>query len=182
MALASAELSELDVPAREAYAGARTWFDEATNATYNRVGYNARNTGKVFVPKKNEKFLHHESMTAISVMCRIFMAKDKKDPALGGVQLLVRDLPDWKPEAVDFYYWYWASFALFQYDGPDGPLWKKWEAPMKNALVPNQKTAANGCAQGSWNSEEDRWGFEGGRVYAVALNTLTLETYYRYAH
>ena len=52
--------------------------------------------------------------------------------------------------------------------------------PLKNALVPNQKVARDGCAGGSWNSEEDRWGFEGGRVYAAALNAMTLETYYRY--
>ncbi|HEY3226120.1 MAG TPA: prenyltransferase/squalene oxidase repeat-containing protein [Planctomycetota bacterium] len=182
MALASAELSELDVPAREAYTGARKWFDQVTDTTYNRVGYNAKSSGKVYVPGKNENFVHHETMTAINVLCRIFMAKNKKDLALGGVQLLVRDLPEWKAGFVDFYYWYYATFALFQYDGPDGPYFKKWSEPMKNAIVPNQKVSKAGCATGSWSSEEDRWGFEGGRVYAVALNALTLETYYRYSH
>jgi hypothetical protein len=115
-------------------------------------------------------------------MCRIFMSKDKKDPALGGVALLVKDLPEWKQDVIDFYYWYYSSLALFQYDGPDGPYWKKWNEPMKNAIVPNQKTGKDGCANGSWTSEEDRWGFEGGRVYAVAINALTLEVYYRYAN
>jgi len=182
MALYSAELAELEVPAREAYEKARLWFNKVTDATYNRVGYNAKGTGKVYVPGKNEKFTHHETMTAIAVLCRIFMAKDKKDPALGGVELLVRDLPEWKANAIDFYYWYWATFALFQYDGPDGTYFKRWSEPMKNAIVPNQKVSNAGCAYGSWNGEEDRWGFEGGRVYAVALNTLTLEAYYRYAH
>ncbi|HKS16133.1 MAG TPA: squalene--hopene cyclase, partial [Planctomycetota bacterium] len=62
------------------------------------------------------------------------------------------------------------------------PYWKKWNEPMKNALVPNQKTGKDGCQNGSWTSEEDRWGFEGGRVYAVAINALTLEVYYRYAN
>jgi hypothetical protein len=28
----------------------------------------------------------------------------------------------------------------------------------------------------------DRWGFEGGRVYATAINALTLEVYYRYGN
>jgi hypothetical protein len=181
MALVSAELSELEVPAHDAYSGARTWFDSVTDSTiYSRAGYNGKSSGKVFVPGKNENFRHHETMTAIGVLDRIFMAKNKLDPALEGVQLLVADLPEWKANAIDFYYWYHASYAIFHYDGPDGRFWKKWTEPLKNAIVPNQKTAADGCVNGSWSSEEDRWGFEGGRVYAVAINALSLETYYRY--
>jgi len=181
MALVSAELSELKVPVPKAYENAAKWFDSVTEpATSHRVGYNGKASGKVFVPGKNENFVHHETMTAISVLCRMYMKKDKADPAIAGVELLVKDLPEWKADAIDFYYWYHASFALFHYDGPDGPLWKKWNEPLKNALVPNQKTAVDGCAGGSWASEEDRWAFEGGRVYAVALNALTLETYYRF--
>jgi hypothetical protein len=182
MALKSAELSELEFHRERCYGGAKMWFDEVTEATYHRVGYNAKGSGKVYVPGKNESYTHHESMTAVAVMCRIFMSKDKKDPALNGVNLLVKDLPDWKNEVIDFYYWYYASLALFQYDGPDGAYWKKWNEPMKNALVPNQKTAKDGCQNGSWTCEEERWGFEGGRVYAVAINALTLEVYYRYAN
>jgi len=60
-------------------------------------------------------------------------------------------------------------------------MWRKWNEPMKNALVPNQQAAKGGCRNGSWDPEGDRWGFEGGRVYATALNALTLEVYYRYA-
>jgi hypothetical protein len=113
-------------------------------------------------------------------MSRIFMQKRKSEPALGAVKLLVSDLPEWKTNKIDFYYWYYATLALFQYDGPDGPMWKKWNEPMKNALVPNQKTAKDGCRNGSWDPDAERWGSEGGRVYAVALNALTLEVYYRY--
>jgi hypothetical protein len=181
MALKSAELSELQVPTRESYEKAKKWFDEATNPSgYYRVGYNARASGPVYIPGVNENFKHHESMTAVGVLCRIFMSKDKKDPTLGGVQLLVSDLPAWKPDLIDYYYWYYASLALFQYDAPNGPYWKKWNEAMKDALVPNQKTAKDGCANGSWTSENERWGAEGGRVYAVAINALTLEVYYRY--
>ena len=98
------------------------------------------------------------------------------------VTLIASDLPEWKQHKVDFYYWYYASLALFQYDGPDGGLWLKWNEPMKNAIVPHQKGSADGCRIGSWDPEADRWGFEGGRVYAVAINALTLEVYYRYAN
>jgi hypothetical protein len=182
MALKSAELSELTFP-KTAYDAAITWLNEATEPNgYYPVGYNARSTGKVFVPGKNEQFEHHASMSAVSVMSRIFIRKNKKDPALTAVTLLTADLPEWKQNKIDFYYWYYASLALFQYDGPEGPIWRKWNEPMKNAIVPHQKGRADGCRNGSWDPEQERWGFEGGRVYAAAINALTLEVYYRYAN
>src|SRR4029079_6235809 len=97
-------------------------------------------TGKVYVPGKNEQFDHHESMSAVAVMSRIFIQK-KRDPGRNSVNLLVGAPPEWKTNKIDFYYWYYTSLALFQYDGPDGPMWKKWNEPMKNALRPNQQTS-----------------------------------------
>jgi hypothetical protein len=180
MALKSAELSELTFP-KSAYEGALNWFTEATEPNgYYQVGYNARSTGKVYVPGKNEQFDHHASMSAVAVMSRIFLQKTKREPALTAVTLLTADLPEWKQNKIDFYYWYYASLALFQYDGPEGPVWTKWNEPMKNAIVPHQKGRSDGCKLGSWDPEPDRWGFEGGRVYAAAINCLTLEVYYRY--
>ena len=157
-------------------------FNEATEQSgYYQVGYNARSTGKAFFPGLNEQFDHHAGMTASAILSRIFIQKRKTDPALAGVNLLVADLPEWKTNKIDFYYWYFSTMALFQYDGPDGPMWKKWVEPMKNALVPNQKTGKDGCRNGSWDPEQERWGPAGGRVYATAINALTLETFYRYA-
>ena len=181
MALKSAEISGLEFP-HSAYEGALSWLNEATERNgYYRVGYNQAGTGKVFVPGKNEQFSDHPSMSAVAVMSRIFIQK-KRDPALGAVNHLMADLPAWKPGQVDFYYWYYASLALFQYDGPKGAFWSKWNEPMKSALVPTQKPRASGCENGSWDPSADRWGFEGGRVYAAAINCLTLEVYYRYAN
>jgi hypothetical protein len=180
MALKSAEMSGLVFPT-SAYDGAMAWLNESTDASsgYPRTGYNAKGTGKVYVPGKNEQFDHHESMSAVSVMSRIFMQKKRTD-ALNAVQLLTSDLPEWKANKVDSYYWYYASLALFQFDGPEGAMWKKWNEPMKNAIVPAQATGRDGCKNGSWNSDQDRWGAEGGRVYMTAINALTLEVYYRY--
>ncbi|HVR85325.1 MAG TPA: prenyltransferase/squalene oxidase repeat-containing protein, partial [Planctomycetota bacterium] len=164
MVLKSAETSDLAFPA-SAYDGAISWLNESTDAAggYPRTGYNAKGTGKVYVPGKNEQFDHHESMSAVSVMSRIFMLK-KKTNEMNAVTLLVSDLPEWKPSKIDFYYWYYASMALYQYDGPDGSMWRKWNEPMKNALVPSQYTGKDGCRNGSWDSDKDRWGAEGGRV------------------
>jgi hypothetical protein len=182
MVLKSAELSELTFP-HTAYDGAANWLGEVTNSTgYYDVGYTARGYQRTFHPGKNEGFEGNPAMSAVAVMSRIFMFKKKADPALQAANLLTQDLPEWKPNKIDYYYWYYGSLALFQFDGPDGPLWRRWNEPMKNALVPNQKTAKDGCRNGSWDVEVDRWAFEGGRVYAVALNALTLEVYYRYAN
>jgi hypothetical protein len=181
MVLKSAELSALPVPPA-GYDGTRAWYDEATEESYARVGYTHKGTGKVFVPGLNEHFEHHEALTAIAVMARIFMDKTKADPRVAnGADLLLRDKPRWEGNAIDFYYWYYASLALFQYDGPKGAKWKQWNEPMAGALVKNQNAAPTGCRAGSWEPV-DRWSPEGGRVYATAINALTLEVYYRYAN
>jgi len=181
MVLKSAELSSLAVP-KSGYDGTRAWYDEVTEESYGRVGYTHKGTGKVFVPGMNEQFDHHEALTSIAVMARIFMDKNKADARLlNGCDLLLRDKPRWEGNATDFYYWYYASLALFQYDGPKGPKWLSWNEPMKDALVKNQNARSTGCRRGSWEPV-DRWSGEGGRVYATAINCLTLEVYYRYAN
>ncbi len=180
MVFKSAEACGLPFPAA-AYEGSRAWLDEVTDESYGRVGYDRRNTGQVYCPH-NKSFESHESMTAIAVMCRIFMDKDPHDPRVSnGSALLMRDLPKYDGMAIDYYYWYYASLALFQYDGyKKGPQWEKWNAALTSSLVKSQNVAAAGCKEGSWEPV-DRWSCEAGRVYATAINTLTLEVYYRYA-
>jgi Ca-activated chloride channel family protein len=178
LALKSAELSELHFP-KSAYEGAIAWIDSVTaKQGYFQVGYNATIGGRMMVP---DKFDEHPTMTGVGAISRILIQKRKNEPALKGVNLLAADLPQWKDTRIDFNYWYFGSLALFQYDGPDGPMWKKWNEPMKNALIPNQKTGKDGCQAGSWEPSS-RWANEGGRVWATAINALTLEVYYRYAN
>ena len=147
------------------------------STVYFRTGYTSKSFRRG-LPGPNEDFNHHETMTAISVLCRILMSRNtnKRDPAIGGAALLIRDLPRWEAEDIDFYYWHFATQALYQYDGPVGPYWRKWSEPLKVVLTQNQN--GEGCAAGSWTSDNERWGFDGGRVYAVAINSLTLSTYY----
>ena len=99
--------------------------------------------------------------------------------SLVAVTLLAADLPDWKTNKIDFYYWYYGTLALHQYDGPNGPMWKKWSEPVKDALVDHQRGFRDFCRNGSWDSEVDRWGSEGGRLYTTAINLLTLEIAFR---
>ena len=180
MVLKSAEISGLAFP-RSGYDGTRAWYDYATEASYGRVGYNAPGTGKVFIPGVNEHFDHHEALTAIAIMARIFIDRQKSQLLNTQADLCLRDKPVWDGNAIDFYYWYYTSLALFQLDGPSGPKWNQWNEPMKDALVQNQNVKSGGCRSGSWEPV-GRWCPEGGRVYATAINALTLEVYYRYVN
>ena len=181
MALKSAELSDLHFP-KSAYEGAVSWFEEVTESVPSHsVGYTKKGPDGVCRQGK-EGVSPHPTMEALAAMARIFMIKRKNPLDIAAAKLVAADLPEWKPNKIDFMYWHWASVALFQVEGPDGQMWKSWDEPARGNLVLHQKRPKDGCAAGSWDPEEDRWGSEGGRVYAVAINTLTLEVHYRYAN
>jgi hypothetical protein len=170
MALKSAEISGLAFP-KSGYEGTRSWLDEVTDDDYGYVGYD-----------KKDDFEQRKAMTAVGIMCRIFMDRNRSDRRLStGADFLLRHLPEWGPRKTDFYYWYYASLALFQFDGPSGPKWKAWNVPMKATIVSHQNAEAGTCKNGSWEPA-DRWAWGGGRVYSTAINALTLEVYYRYAN
>ena len=157
---------------------ARTWFASVTEANFSRVGYTHKGTGKVFVPGMNENFNHHETLTIGAAFARILSGtKHDDDSVTGQAQLVSKDLPAWKDNDIDFYYWHWGTMGMWQADGPDGVMWKAWEEKVRRALVDNQCRGA--CTEGSWEPV-DRWSGEGGRIYATAMNAMTLEVYYRY--
>ena len=174
MALKSADLSGLTFP-KEAYDGIRAWLDEVTESRAGRAGYTRKPSTAA-----RERWL---SPTSIAIMSRIFIDKDRTDSRLGnGCDQLLLMKPVWEEGRIDYYYWYYASLALFQFDGPDGVKWRSWNETMKAALVKNQLAAPAGCRCGSWDPL-DLWSRAGGgRVYATAINALTLEVYYRYAN
>jgi hypothetical protein len=178
-ALKSAEAANLRVP-EEVFENALSWIKHATLeiAPY-RTGYDSAGTGKVFIPGKNETFADHPSMSAIALLSRVMIEKKKDDPSWSAMTLLRADLPEWKKDCIDFYYWFWASQALYQISDMRGQAWTAWNEALRRALVPTQEDRGDACTRGSWDPAVDRWGQEGGRVYAVALNALTLEVYYR---
>lgn len=114
MALKSAELSGLRFP-RSAYAGALAWLDEASLESDGRAGYLGLPGGKVFIPGMNESFDSHETTTAIGIMSRILITRSTnfgRIPNANGI--LMEDLPRWQGPAIDFYYWYCGTLAIFQ--------------------------------------------------------------------
>ncbi|MDP6957365.1 MAG: hypothetical protein QF645_00990 [Planctomycetota bacterium] len=168
MVLKSAELSGLAFP-DSAYEGASAFFDSVTDPHYYDVGYKT--------PHGNA--CRHKSMVGVASMYRLFVKRDRKSPKVeGGARILLANLPTWETGQVDFYYWYYGSLALFQYGGE---AWQKWNRAMVKALLPHQWRNKDFCRNGSWDPS-GCWGKYGGRVYATAINALTLEVYYRYAN
>lgn len=86
----------------------------------------------------------------------------------------------------DYYYWYYATLPLYLLDGPEGfsdgklGYWQKWNKSIINTLVKLQEGDTKACSFGSFPAKNDKWGLYAGRVYATALNTLTMEVYFRY--
>ena len=149
MALKSAQISGLASPMQ---AAERTWafFD-----------LNVFDDGRCTDPPTR-------ATTAAGMMAIIFLRADKTDPRLrAAAYWLLQHPPSWAQ--MDFLGWYLASLALFQYDGPSGPVWKGFNERVKNTLVRNQGS------NGLWVHRNDGIG-------PTALASLTLEVYYRYAN
>ena len=172
LALKAAKTAGLEVP-HEAFEGANRWFQRATS-TRGEAGYEGPSGGSAMLAG-NERFTPAPTMTAVSVVCRVFGGERLSTDALRrGAQVIADKPPLWDTNSVNFYYWYYGTYALFQFAGP---RWDTWSQAMLGALLPNQKSGA--CHDGSWEPIGE-WCVAGGRVYAVALNVLTLEVWYRY--
>ena len=125
-----------------------------------------------------------ESMTAVGVLCRIFTDPNFEKPETEdlvnkGVDRMLKLPIVWSDDENligrrDFYYWYYASYAIYQVGGTP---WKRWEKGIEDLAGAQVE---EGEMKGSWDPEVDPWGGEGGRVYATAINALTLEVFYRY--
>ncbi|MFN0206272.1 MAG: hypothetical protein ACKVS6_08145 [Planctomycetota bacterium] len=119
----------------------------------------------------------------------IISNKEKTDPRLHHqIKLCSAALPTINMElsGLELNYWHDASLALYQLDGPNsvklqnGKAWNRWNEAMKTALLDTQIQNRESCADGSWNCNVND-GFESGRIFATAIATLTLESYYRYS-
>ena len=183
-ALASAKDAGLIVE-DDALAGGLAWIDDVTEVRTGRVGYSAKGMLSSRT-SLNERWPREkgEAMTAVGLLCRIFLQQDPDETLLDGekilykhADLLLHKLPEWDVEGFgcDMYYWYYGTYAMFQMGGD---YWKQWEEAMREAIVSNQRK--DGDEKGSWDPVGP-WGYAGGRVYSTALMTLCVEVYYRYA-
>ncbi len=121
-------------------------------------------------------------MTAVAVLCRLFSGESRGAPSIrSGIKVLIQHPPRWQEQkgralsTINMYYWYYGSYALFQYGGLE---WSGWNESMLKALLGTQRLG-NIDEDGSWDPIGE-WGVAGGRAYATAIGAMTLEVYYRY--
>jgi hypothetical protein len=188
MALKSAQLSKLNV-APESLQGALA-FAQWVSLPDGLAGYLDPKVAGQKVSGADDHFQYHTaSMSALAMCVRAFAAHDASDPFLEpAARRIAADLPRQGKDGLeaDYYYWYYGSLALHQFDGPDSPrasgkYWGPWNKAMVEALTSTQNHDARTCHDGGW-LVPDRWCHSGGPVYATALNVLTAEVYYRYAN
>ncbi|HKX45587.1 MAG TPA: prenyltransferase/squalene oxidase repeat-containing protein [Planctomycetota bacterium] len=182
-ALAAANEAGLDVDF-EAFRGALSWFDEVTDPQSGRTGYDKRG-GLSSRSNANMQYpaTESEAMTAVAVLCRVFIANvfkediEQNELLTRGADLMLEKPPLWSDDGLtnDMYYWYYGSYAMYQLGGK---YWQRWEKEMEKAIIPTQRNDPP-CFAGSWDPNGP-WGYSGGRVYSTALMVLNLEVFFRY--
>ncbi|MCC6574454.1 MAG: terpene cyclase/mutase family protein [Planctomycetes bacterium] len=190
LALKSCKMAGLEFDTTQCYADAAKWLDSVTApySGYPKTGYNepAGNNARL---RAAQDYENNPSMDAINIMSMLFMNQPGKDSKNRDLQAQAKAchefLPAWEQKKIDYYYWYYASLALFQMGDT---YWKKWDDAMSKVLMAHQRGFIEGDKgsnkdtldeHGSWDSV-DAWGTAGGRVYSTAINCLTLEAHYRY--
>jgi hypothetical protein len=185
MALKSAEISGLTVP-HEAFQGAMDFAKFVTVKDRGVAYMDPLQVGRKLAGEGDQYMFHPTTLHALGMCIRTFAEKDIEDPVLEwSAKQLSGDVPALSKDklSIDYYYWYYGTLALNQFDGPaspkqNGKYWKAWDRALGEVLLPLQDGGKT-CAKGSWPTP-DRWSLVGGPIYRTAINVLTLEVYYRY--
>ncbi len=117
------------------------------------------------------------AMTAEALFCKQMLGLKRDQPAAReAVVYLDRHPPDLR--TWNLYHWYYASLALY---GHGGPVWERWNAPLRDLLLKEQYQ--NGPQAGTWpvRPMSSNYTEYGGTLYATAMATLCLEVYYRFS-
>ena len=165
-ALHAARRAGLAVPA-EASGRASDWLRRATDAR-GVTGYVRPGDGSSFLPSNEGRYDPSSYLTALAANCRAL----EGDAAAAAASLphLMAAAPTWSDRTVAFLYWYEGTRVVARVGTGDDR--RAWSRATLRALKERQHRG--GCGEGSWDPV-DEWGAVGGRVYATAVNVLTLE-------
>jgi hypothetical protein len=160
MALYSVSRMGIDIPP-ETRKGALRWLSSVSRGRQRMlVGYQDANPTR--------------TMTSEGLFVRLLLGEKPTDAQIAEIIAYVKP-PD-PMEPPNFYGWYYGSLAMMQLQND---AWRKWNPSVRDRLTATQQQG--GRLDGSWDPSQSRWGAErGGRIYATAIATLTLEVYYRY--
>jgi hypothetical protein len=162
MAIESARRAGIAVPT-DTFAAASRWLDSVAD----------RRGGGRYAHRPGEA--PSAAMTAEAMFVRQLLGADASERRMQeSAAFLLETPPSWR-DGASTYFWYYATLALFQHQGP---AWRRWNEALVAELLAHQRT--DGCAAGSWDPQ-DRWSRLGGRHYQTAICALSLEVYYRYA-
>ena len=114
------------------------------------------------------------TMTAEAWVCRQFLGAGGPGPASTEAAAYLLDHAP-KSDTYNIYYWYYGTLAMYQHGGE---AWTRWNNEARDEIVRRQ--VVDGHSAGSGPPDESPYGTKGGRIYATALATLSLEVYYRY--
>lgn len=161
------------------------WLSDCRDPNTGRVGYLGRGQDAAILPGEPTTSLRPPTLTALLLVIEgILMArKDKRitrESMKPGIDLLMDGLPQLeRSERRDMHHLFWASLAVFHYDGPSGSNWKQWNEKLKRMVLDPQNKSRTTCRHGTMEPF-DRWSALGGRVYMTAMSCMTQEVYYRY--
>ncbi len=117
------------------------------------------------------------TMTSVALLSKQFLGVKRNDPGMiEGMNYMMQSLPG-KTER-NAYYFYYATQVMHNIPGPE---WDEWNRATRRHLIETQEK--KDCAAGSWNPElptKDAHAGAGGRLFITAVNTLSLEVYYRF--
>ena len=168
---------------RQALRLATQWLDEVSDAT-GQHGYSRRGEGSARKAGDHaQRFPSDkgEAMTAVGLFSRFFLGQNPKEVQLmrAAADRLLAKPPVWNEQdgSIDHYYWYYATYALFQMGGNH---WATWRKHLEQAVGKHQHLdRRQPNLYGSWDPK-CVWGEDGGRVYSTAILVLTLQAMHRY--
>lgn len=169
MGLKSAKVIGLPIPEDASVRrGALDWLDRVSSG---KAGGLACYQPADSVGRKRPSYT--PTMTAEAWVCRQFL--DVGGPGPTSAEAAEFLLGNEFDHGINYYYWYYATLALYQHGGEP---WARWNAVTRDRIVRLQRTA--GHRAGSWDPDDSIYGPKGGRIYCTAMAALTLEVYYRY--
>jgi len=170
MALLAAKDVGVDIPkVNTSYVLA--WLDSVTDKKDFHLGYSTTQMGKVNLPG-NETYLHHDTLSALGSLVRLQLETKPSSTYAAADKLLEKDLPNADPLRRDYCYWYFGTVFMSYHEQRRGSLWTLWTQSLLREILSLQESA-DSCALGSLPVTE-RWSVMGGKVYASAMNALTL--------
>ena len=191
MALKGAQVAGVSVAAETRFRIVKH-LDWATEAD-GRVRHANKGHGTSIDKKTGRRsFRYGPGMTAVGLYMRSVLGLRLDEPtALKQVGLLLADPPSLirlhsDPTGLHSqYYWYYGTLAMFNVGGD---AWKQWNQKLRTPVLESQqrpvdRKGQHGHSFGSWPAFGrgwGKWGRVGSRIYSTAINTLTLEIFYRY--